>query len=46
MNYVTLKEASEKWNVTPSRVNYYCAAGRIDGAIKMAHPQRSRKASG
>ena len=36
MNYMTLKEASEKWGVTPRRINYYCSAGRIPGAIKMA----------
>lgn len=36
MNYMTLKEASEKWGVTPRRVNYYCAGGRIPGAVKMA----------
>lgn len=36
MDYITLKEASEKWCVTPRRVNYYCTAGRIPGAIKMA----------
>ena len=36
MDYMTLKEASEKWDVTPRRVNYYCTAGRIPGAVKMA----------
>ena len=36
MDYMTLKEASEKWGVTSRRVNYYCAAGRIPGAVKMA----------
>ena len=36
MDYMTLKEAAEKWGVTPRRVNYYCAAGRIHGAVKMA----------
>ena len=36
MDYMTLKEAAEKWVVTPRRVNYYCAAGRIPGAVKMA----------
>ena len=36
MDYMTLKEASEKWGVTPRRINYYCAAGRIPGAVKMA----------
>ena len=29
MDYMTLKEAAEKWGVTPRRVNYY-------GAVKMA----------
>ena len=36
MDYMTLKEAAKKWGVTPRRVNYYCAAGRISGAVKMA----------
>lgn len=36
MDYMTLKEASKKWGVTPRRINYYCAAGRIPGAMKVA----------
>ena len=36
MDYMTLKEAAEKSGVTPRRVNYYCAAGRMPGAVKMA----------
>ena len=36
MVYMTLKEAAEKWGVTPRRVNYYCAGERISGAEKMA----------
>ena len=35
MEYMTLKEAAEKWGVTPRRVNYYCAGGSIPGAVKM-----------
>ena len=35
MDYMTLKEASEKWGVMPCRVNYYCTAGRIPGVVKM-----------
>ena len=35
MDYMTLKEASNKWGVTPRRINYYCAADRIPGAVKM-----------
>ena len=35
MDYMTLKEAGEKWGVTPRWINYYCSAGRIPGAVKM-----------
>ena len=35
-NRDTAKETAEKWGVTPRRVNYYCAGGRIPGALKMA----------
>ena len=33
---MTLKEASEKWGVTPRQINYLCAGGRIPDAVKMA----------
>lgn len=36
MDYMTLKEASEKWGITPRQINYLCAANRIPGAMKMA----------
>ena len=36
MDYMTLKDAAEQRGVTPRRVNYYCAGGRIPGAVKMA----------
>lgn len=36
MDYITLKQASEKWGITPRQINYLCAAGRIPGAMKMA----------
>ena len=45
MDYMTLKEAAEKWGVTPRRVNYYCAGGRIRGAVKMAGVWRIPKAA-
>lgn len=35
MNYITLKQASEKWNISPRMINYYCSEGRIPGAEKM-----------
>ena len=31
-----IERAAEKWGVTPRRANYYCAGGRIPGAVKMA----------
>ena len=36
MDYMTLKEASEKWGISARMINYYCAAGRIPGAVKIA----------
>lgn len=36
MDYMTLKEAGEKWGVSPRWINYYCSADRIPGAVKMA----------
>ena len=36
MDYMTLKEAAEKWGVSTRRVNYYCAGERIPGTVKMA----------
>lgn len=36
MDYMTLKETSEKWDVSIRQINYYCSAGRIPGAVKMA----------
>ena len=36
MDYMTLKEASEKWGVSFRQINYYCTDGRIPGAVKMA----------
>ena len=36
MDYMTLKEASEKGGVSSRQINYYCTDGRIPGAVKMA----------
>lgn len=36
MDYMTLKETSEKWGVSVRQINYYCAGDRIPGAVKMA----------
>lgn len=46
MNYITLKEASEIWGMTPRWINYYCSAWNIPGAEKIGwfgSSQRMRK---
>ena len=35
MDYMTLKQAGEKWGISPRMINYYCSAGRIEGAETM-----------
>ena len=34
VDYLTVKEAGEKWGITGRMVTYYCEAGRIEGAVK------------
>ncbi|TGE37111.1 DNA-binding protein [Desulfosporosinus fructosivorans] len=34
MDYLTVKEAGEKWGITGRMVTHYCVAGRINGAVK------------
>lgn len=34
MEYITTRQASEKWGVSERRIQKYCADGRIQGAIK------------
>ncbi len=34
MDYLTVKEAGEKWGISSRMVNYYCTRGRISGAMK------------
>lgn len=31
-----IERSRRKWGVTPRWINYYCAAGRIPGAMKIA----------
>jgi hypothetical protein len=33
-DYITIKEAAEKWNVTTRAITYHIISGRIEGAIK------------
>ena len=33
MNYISVKEASKRWNISERSVRNYCAEGRVNGAI-------------
>jgi len=35
MSYISIKEASEKWGISDSRIRLLCREGRIEGAIKI-----------
>lgn len=33
--YMNIKEAAEKWEISPRRIQVLCSEGRIDGASKL-----------
>ena len=35
MEYISIKQASEKWGITKRRIQVLCAEGRIEGATKI-----------
>lgn len=37
MEFMTAKEAAEKWGITPRRVQVLCAEGRIPGAWRLGN---------
>lgn len=37
MEYMTIKEAAEKWNLSVRRVQSICNEGMIQGVIKFGH---------
>ena len=37
MEYITIKEAAEKWNLSVRRVQTICNNGMIQGTIKFGH---------
>ena len=37
MNYMTTKEAVEKWNISERRIRQLLAEGRIEGAVKVGN---------
>ena len=39
MDYLTVKEAGEKWGISGRMVIYYCVGGRIKGTVKKGNLQ-------
>lgn len=37
MEYMTIKETSEKWNLSVRRIQDICKAGMVPGVIKFGH---------
>lgn len=35
MDYITTKEAAEKWNISERRVQTLCRQGKVDGAVRL-----------
>jgi hypothetical protein len=35
MDYLTTKQAAEKWHISPRRVQVLCEQGRIKGAVRL-----------
>lgn len=35
MDYTSIKEASERWGISDSRIRVLCREGRIEGAVKI-----------
>ena len=50
MDFMTIKQASEKWGICTRRVQTLCTEGRIDGAERLGHqwviPINAEKAEG
>lgn len=37
MEYISVREAADKWGITSRMVSYHCAGGRIKGAQKIGN---------
>ena len=37
MDYMTIREAAEKWNLGIRRVQFMCESGRLDGVKRFGH---------
>lgn len=37
MEYLSIKQTSERWGLSPRRIQVLCSNGRIDGAIRIGY---------
>lgn len=37
MEYLSIKQISERWELSPRRIQVLCANGRIDGAVRIGY---------
>ena len=37
MEYLSIKQISERWKLSPRRIQVLCANGRIDGAVRIGY---------
>ncbi|MDR3288624.1 MAG: helix-turn-helix domain-containing protein [Peptococcaceae bacterium] len=43
MDYMTTKEAANRWGITIRQVQSQCEGGRVDGAVRLGHMWLIRK---
>ena len=37
MEYLSIKQTSERWGLSPRRIQVLCANGRIEGAVRIGY---------
>lgn len=37
MEYLSIKQTSDRWDLSPRRIQVLCAQGRIDGAVRIGY---------
>lgn len=37
MEYLSISQLSEKWGISPRRIQVLCSSGRIEGATRMGY---------
>ena len=37
VEYLSIKQTSDRWDLSPRRIQVLCAQGRIDGAVRIGY---------